>query len=148
MRSASGTINRIGAQGTNVSDKGLRTPDVSGKDEQDCEDCKVPVPVWHKLCFEGLYLSHIYIKVSRKNVGNFGITISDLIRPDQASQAIRYRGNLIRPDCQKWAFQPNKVQEGQDQLRNDIKSDHWGKALKEGCHERRKAQGVCLQQRR
>jgi len=33
-----------------------------------------------------------------------------------------------------------KVQEGQDQLGNSIKSDHQGKALKEGCHETREAQ--------
>jgi len=32
-----------------------------------------------------------------------------------------------------------KVQEGWDQLGNDVKSDHQGKALKEGCHERREA---------
>jgi len=31
------------------------------------------------------------------------------------------------------------VQEGWDQLRNDIKSYHQGKALKEGCCERREA---------
>ena len=35
---------------------------------------------------------------------------------------------------------PTKEQDGQDQWRNDIKSDCWGKALKEGCCERTKAQ--------
>jgi len=34
---------------------------------------------------------------------------------------------------------PTKVQEGWDRSRNNVKSDHQGKALKEGCHERREA---------
>ena len=37
----------------------------------------------------------------------------------------------------------NKEQEGQDKLRNDIKSDRWDKFLKEGCHARREAQ-MCV----
>ena len=32
------------------------------------------------------------------------------------------------------------MQEGQDQLGNDVKNDHQGNALKEGCCERREAQ--------
>ena len=32
------------------------------------------------------------------------------------------------------------MQNGQDQYRNNVGSDHWGKALKEGCCERTGAQ--------
>src|SRR5882724_6879827 len=35
---------------------------------------------------------------------------------------------------------PNKVQKGQDRQKKDVKGDRQGKALKEGCHERRWAQ--------
>ena len=37
---------------------------------------------------------------------------------------------------------PAKVQDDWDQHRNDTKSEHWRKALKEGCHERERAQCI------
>jgi len=52
---------------------------------------------------------------------------------------------LIEAPVKNRLFDLTREQEGQDQLRNGLKSDLWGKALKEGCHERRGAQmGVSL----
>jgi len=41
--------------------------------------------------------------------------------------------------CQERVSDPTKQQEGQDRQGKDITNDHQGKALREGCHERKKA---------
>ena len=52
---------------------------------------------------------------------------------------ITIEGPKVR-SVKNWLSDLTKEQEGQDWLRNDIKIDCQGKALKEGCHEREWAQ--------